>query len=339
MNIGYGTYLTPQERPTNRLPPSQALSRSNIRGGLIYTQDKQPIEQSIDNRFAVIPMNTDMTVEDMSNETFLFLGFYFRHYGHFILETLPMLSFCLDPSWLNTKKLFLPYFLNTNVIKHNLDQKRRTDLLHIMYQFMQLMGMDINDIQFHTNYSILKSNFIVPPKIINGNKNCLNVNPYVKVIDKIKSSFNPIKPDRKILINRKPKPNRVTPYISDRINDFAVQQDIEIIDMERLSIKEQILLMHETKYLIGFSGSGMHNSMFLQPGSISINICDIRDSKAPKSCIPNQKLCNRISKCQEYFIDFEYEKSTDKHHDNKLTDIQESFAVDHMIESLYKIIL
>jgi hypothetical protein len=339
MYFNKGVYLTPQTRPVIQLQPLDATAHTHINGGLIYTENREVVKESVDNRFSSIPMNNNLPIEDMSESEFLFLGYYFRHYGHFILETLPMLSYCLDDRWVHTYKLFLPYFLNSNNIKHNLNKESN---LNLIKDFIKLSGINLSNIYFHTNYSIIKSNFIVPPKAVNGNKNNINIDLYRSVIDKIKYNFQKIYPTRKVLILRKPDSNRMTPLITDMINSFAIKNNIELVDMPRLSIADQIKLMHETKCLIGFSGSGMHNSMFLQPGCEAINICDFRDFKAPKSYIPNQKLCNRVSSCEEHFINFNCQTDMQKEYfkkpKDKLNLEQEKFAANFIINKLKEIL-
>jgi hypothetical protein len=340
-NLDKGTYLTPQTRPTVKLNASSAIQHTNINGGLVYTANKEIVPLSIDKRFSVIPLDTNLPIDDRSDDTFLFLGYYFRHYGHFILETLPMLSYCLDNEWSHINKMFLPYFLNGNNIVHNLHPNRHQDLFRMMNQFIKLIDIDPNKIKFHTNYSILKSNFIVPSKIVSGDRYQIDIVPYQKVITKIKQRFNNIEPNRKVLITRKPSTNRTTSEVTKLIIEFATKNNIETINMESLTIEDQIKLIHETKCLIGFSGSGMHNSMFLQPQSIAINICDIRDFMGPKCYIPNQQLCNRISGCQENFIHFKCQADMKKEYfkppNDKLSLEQEIFAANNMIEKLQEI--
>jgi capsular polysaccharide biosynthesis protein len=342
MSFTQGIYLTPQTRPGTILKPSEALARTHINGGLVYTQDKEVVKESIDNRFSKVPMDINFNIEDRSESEFLFLGYYFRHYGHFILETLPMLSYCLDSNFAHMKKLFLPYFLNANNIEFNMDSRRHPSLFNLINQFITLTGIDSKQIEFHTNYSIIKSNFIVPPKAVNGDRKKTNIQLHQTVINKIKTSLPTIEPNRNILILRKSSGNRMTEVITDKINNFAINNNIELIDMTRLSIADQISLIHETKTLIGFSGSGMHNSMFLQPGAKSINLCDFRDFKSPKCYIPNQKLCNSISGCEEYFIDFKCQDEMKKEYfippKDQLTTEQQNFAADNIIKNLEQIL-
>lgn len=344
MNFGHGIYLTPQTRPQTALKSAEALNHTNISGGLVYTENREVVRESIDNRFSVVPMDMNLPFEDRSESEFLFLGYCFRHYGHFILETLPMLSYCLDDSFSDIKKIFLPFFLNANNIAHNMGALRRPDLIKIINQFIALAGIDPKQIEFHTNNSILQSNFIVPPKAVNGDRHKTDIQPYQKVIDRIKLSLPNINisPNRNILVLRKPDDHRMPSIITDKVNDFATKNNIELIDMTLLSIADQISLIHETKTLIGFSGSGMHNAMFLQPNSRSVNISDFRDFKSPKCYAPNQKICNKISGCQEYFIDFKCENDMRRENfkppNDKLTIEHQTFAAANIINSIETIL-
>jgi capsular polysaccharide biosynthesis protein len=330
----YGTYLSPQNRHGEQhlcLIQRAPRRRQAGLGGLIYTDNEEIVKASIDHRFSSVSLNKSLPIEDKSSDEFLFLGYCFRHYGHFILETLPMLSYCLDDRWLEHKKIFLPYFLSPKNLKNQLTKK--SNLIH---SFMHLLGIDTSKVYFHTNYTNLKSNFIVPPKAVNGDRFQIDGSLHAQVIAKIKSNYTKKAPTKKILVIR--SIGRMTSAITEYVHTFAMNNSIELVDMAKLSIEEQIQLIHETKYLIGFSGSAMHNSMFLQPEAMAINICDFRDFKSPTCYIPNQKLCNRISQCQEYFIDFKFQSDMKKEYFAPSNIKQQKFAAMHIINQLQTII-
>jgi hypothetical protein len=308
--FGNGIFLTPQNRPQAKLSPSEGLNRNRVNGGLIYDEYKNIVEQSLDTRFAAIPMDDSMPIIDHSDNHYMFLGYSFRHYGHFILETLPMLKYCLDPEFHMYNKIFLPYFLSANNIVGGMNPSCRSNLLNNIKSFMSLLDIDQNKIYYHTDNAILKSNFIVPPKVCHGKiKSSSNDSAHNMVINSLVSRLpNGLNPHKKIFLKR--PPNRISKKISDSIALFCQTIGFEIVNMEKLSIFDQVKLIRQAKVLLGFSGSAMHNSMFLHNDSTTINLCDLRDSKAPKCYIPNQKLCNRISGCQEFFIDFKYEDNT-----------------------------
>jgi hypothetical protein len=342
MSFGYGTYLSPQNRPgESNIPLVYRAPRRKQAGlgGLIYDDKEEIVKESIDHRFSSLSMNQSLPLEDMSNETFLFLGYCFRHYGHFILETLPMLSYCLDERWAEHKKMFLPYFMHPKNLKRGLSRESNINLIKSV---IDLLNIDILKIYFHTNYSNIKSRFIVPPKAVHGDRPDIDIDLYKRVIDKIRYKYEPKTPSRITFILRKLSTGRVPSVVMESIHTFATNRNIDIVDMSKLSISQQIELMYDTKTLIGFSGSGMHNSMFLQSCAKSINICDFRDFKSPRCYMPNQKLCNRISGCQEYFIDFQCQEDMSQQTfylpHNQLIAGQESFTVNNIIQNLNKLI-
>lgn len=337
-SFGHGVFLSPQTRPTTRLTPSLAIQHKAITGGLIYAADESIVTQSIDPRFSTIPLDKSLQIEDeQSGALYLFLGYYFRHYGHFIFETLPMLSYCLDERFKDLKKIFLPYFLNSNNIEHNIDKPSN---LNLIYSFLDLLSIDSNKIIFHTKNSILKANFLVPPKIVNGKKPNIDPSFHSSVIQQIKNKFDSVKPHKKVFIIRKPDKIRITASVTSVVENFCKNVGFELINMSNLTIEQQLRLMHETKTLIGFSGSGMHNAMFLQPEATAITMCDLRDFKSPHCCIPNQQLCNRISQCKEIFIDFKCQEHMIKSlfKNNILTEEQEQYAASAFTNRLSQIL-
>lgn len=335
-NFGYGIFLTPQNRPRTKLSSSEALDRKTaVNGGLIYDEHKNIVEQSLDTRFSAVSINTDLPVIDLPDNTYMFLGYSFRQYGHFILEALPMLSYCMDPEFASYNKMFLPYFLNANNIVGGMNPSCRTSLLGIMRSFLNLLDVDQNKIYYHTENAILKSNFIVPPKVLHGKFKVIdNYNFHRIVIDKLVTKLpTDLRPQKRVFLRR--PSNRITSTISDTIASFCQSIGFHIVDMEKLSIFDQLQLMRQTKILLGFSGSAMHNSMFLHSDAIAINLADLRDFKASKCYIPNQKLSNKISGCQEHFIDFKCQDDMTSISKNlELSQTQEEYVINYLQQSI-----
>jgi len=298
----YGTFLTPQK------------AGNPVCGGLIYDKNKELVKESKDIRFRTIPMDDTLPIIDQSNDTYLYLNYSFSQYGHFILETLPMLSYCLEPEWNSHKKIFLPFHMNgDNVYAWREEGKpaarvaqQRSSLVKKIHSLISLLDIDLDKVHYHTQNAILKSNFIIMPKIEYGETRVplTDARPHHKII--INKLINKLpknlSPQKKVFIKR--PSNRITKHIANEIESFCKHIGFDIVNPAKLSIFDQIKLMRETKILLGFSGSGMHNSMFLYPDSLVINLADIRDNRCKKCCIPNQKITNSISGCREHFIDF-----------------------------------
>jgi hypothetical protein len=242
-----------------------------------------------------------------------------------------MLKYCIDKDIADYNKVFLPFFVNANNIAYNLDKRRHHDLMGRIIELMSLLRIDQEKIYFHVSYANIKSSFIVPPKVVQGNRAAIDSTYHRIVIDNIMHHIDHQIPNKKIFLNR--HDNRTTTKVATSIKQYCQDIGFEIINMEQLSLYEQIKLMRETKYLIGFSGSAMHNAMFLNSDALCINLCDLRDLKSPKCYIPNQKLCNRISGCREIFIDFKYQEGdhamTNKQHFDLPTEQQELFSIEN----------
>lgn len=318
-NLENGLFLSPQTRPQNN---SMVVS-----GGLMYDHNMNVITRSIDRRFKPITFDQTLPIDNRLDSNYLYLGYYFRHYGHFILETLPMLAYCIDNKFTDLQKIFLPFFLNPKNINNNI---LKSTNLKLIYDFLFMLNINIDTINYHIYNTNLKTNFLIP------NKSMINLYYYRLVINKIHSRFKSVKPFRKIFILRKPSKHRVSSTITTMIENYMINIGFELIDMTKLNIEQQILLMYESSTIVGFSGSGMHNSMFLQPNNTAITLCDLRDFKAPKCCIPNQKLCDQISECNNFFINFNCGEGINKKDllHNNLSHEQELYAAQHIIKNL-----
>jgi hypothetical protein len=339
-NLGYGVFLTPQNRPNKDPIQTETKRITSANGGLVYDINKNVLPQSIDKRFTVMPINDKLELIYKLDISYLFLGYYFRHYGHFIFETLPMLSYCLKSEYNNYKKIFLPYFLHGNNVEKNIKQDKN---LNLFRSFLSLTSIPTNSIEFHTEYKILYSNIYVPDKICKGNKKDVDVEPYRIVIDDIKNNIglvnNKSSTLNKFFLSRTIDNNRINSYIATAIMHQCKNMGFIIIDMPSLSIKDQITLMHNADIICGFSGSQIHNSMFMKSSGRCITLCDIRDFKYPRKYSVNQELCDRVSGCESHFIDFVCKENIDttlKEHEinEKLTKDQQKHAIKHYIESI-----
>jgi len=348
-NFGNGSILVPQN-----LPHKPFGNRPS--GSLVYTHDKIVISESIDDRFAPIPFDESLSIIDLTGKKYLFLGSYFKHYGHFITETFPMLSYCFDPRFDDYTKIFIPFYVDTSNFKYYLSMldkgANNQAILKLIYSFIDLMQLDKTKIQFHIDYNTaIKADFLVPPKVVNRDKLATDVNFFKLAINRLKRTFNNITPFRKVMILR--KANRLSENIVNYINNFCNQNGFDLVNMGSMAFEHQIRLMHEAKTVVGFSGSGMHNCMFMQPESMCINLGDFRDVSDSRllaaqlkikngTYLPTQKMCAKAAGCRDYYIDFKCQDNMDLKFKPpwkyELTQEQENYAIGHYITELQKLI-
>lgn len=86
--------------------------------------------------------------------------------------------------------------------------------------------------------------------------------------------------------------SRIDQNIRGVASAYFAEQGFNVVYPERLSIKEQVSLMHEARVVAGYVGSQMHNSLFCKPET---NIVSLGDKIYPQKQLPNQVLCNQIS--------------------------------------------
>lgn len=203
-----------------------------------------------------------------AKEHCLYLKLYNLHYGHFITQTLPMF-------W---------YVLNTNftrfVFSGNEKPKEGTGFYEIKYNCKLLLEqmIDILDIQhnkcivFYNNGHLLQSNFTIAEELLPFSPNPHKYfNKYRQLLDvfvprAIAQAKNIPKIDRIYVKRDSSWPQRGVDKDSEKaISDKLQSLNFEPIIMEQYNLYEQIALMRNATMIAGFSGTGLHNSLFCDP--------------------------------------------------------------------------
>ncbi|MGH6964186.1 MAG: glycosyltransferase family 61 protein [Phenylobacterium sp.] len=79
------------------------------------------------------------------------------------------------------------------------------------------------------------------------------------------------------------------------------RRGFEVIYPESMSFEDQIALYSRAQWVAGISGSGLHNSLFMQPGATIIELGDPRYSGKRS---PTQMLCDGVSGVRNELIPF-----------------------------------
>jgi len=231
--------------------------------------------------------SSSMCSAKSANQEYKFLGHAFGAYGHFLLETLPMLlELVLNP---NANGIFLPW---------GGDSRRR-----ILDHFLDLLSIKRTRAHIHVDQFVLNCKLdIIPRPIAINDPSSIHLNPYRQILCIIKSNVNQtasLNSSKLIFLSR--KSNRVSPMHTNLVESFAQNIGFQIIRPEKISLHEQIQIMSTATVVAGFSGSQLHNSMFCSANTIVIELGDTRKPLMPN---PNQVVCSKISGGKLRFVPY-----------------------------------
>ena len=311
-----GKYIT---RPayisskTTRMPCSFICGAAYSESGLLIPASQRQFKDNdlYLNDPPVVPLVHRFKVFNFS-DSILYLGNHFSHYGHFIMETLPMLSHLLD----NKRKCFfnhLPFGKNDLCRASDGAFSCQIDFSLLKY-FAKILEIDISSQVFvnHENriskdhndqrmQSIFLGhdflgNFEILPRPTIMNDKLIDRNPFdliVKFFEKKlagHSSNNVIKDDcSKVFLARSPKFYSEAKSIF--VEKIAKDNGFIIVHPEELALEDQIKLMQNAREVMGFSGSQLHNVIF---GRKIERVIEIGRLKG-EGVNPNQKICSQIT--------------------------------------------
>jgi capsular polysaccharide biosynthesis protein len=226
-------------------------------------------------------------VREIAGKSF-YLGHVFEHYGHFLMETFPMLSIPIQMRRAGPRFTFLPFWKST---EHKL-----------IFRFLDLLGLDQSSLLIHDTEDVLVGDFFVPTRPIVINSGTGDVEPYRHVIREIKNRIgigNSKKASRRVFLGR--EPSRADANYALYAEECFSNAGFEIVRPEQLTIEQQIVLMHQSTVIAGFAGSALHNSMFASPGSLVI---ELGDERSPIQNTSNQIVCQAIARSRSAFIPY-----------------------------------
>ncbi len=110
-------------------------------------------------------------------------------------------------------------------------------------------------------------------------------------------------PDRVYLSRRRFSRRQFERVVANEveIEDVFRTHGFEVAYPETLGFPEQVSLCAQASVVAGISGSGLHNSVFMKPGALLIELGDPRYGGLPA---PTQALCNHIAGVRSVFVPF-----------------------------------
>ena len=176
------------------------------------------------------------------NEDVIFLGALHKHYGHFILEGLSRLWFCLGIKKKNYKYVYISE-----------DGKDR------FLDFFKIFGIENKSLKKITRPTKFKS-VIIPEPSIRLHDYCHL--EYKKTIDKIKESVKKSNVDKVYFSKENIKNNRA--FNEKSIRKVFSENGFKVFYPEKLSVYNMISIIKGCKILAGTSATNIHNAVFME---------------------------------------------------------------------------
>lgn len=219
----------------------------------------------------------------------IYLGHFMGHYGHFITETVSSFWYLLDDNRFD-------YFIF-----------HPTDTIDLEVDFVRLVfeafGIDSAKVVFaNTPYRVAK--LTIPERLIklNISANIHVKNVYLRIVE---SAGEANQGGRRVYLSRRMNSHSKLgrAILNERfIEDYMRRCGIEIAYPELLPFREQLKLFQNANLIIGFSGSALHNCVFMNSNTSVLEFGDIRSRTFPHRM---QLLCSGISRCHYDFVQWQ----------------------------------
>lgn len=169
-----------------------------------------------------------------------------RNYFHWVLECLPRL-FALQTQGIKAPLLIPEYIYDAHFVKESLED------------------LQVEVFTFNFRQTVKVANLYVASHDAPCSFDPIYINNVISKFQKLDTSSSK-KISKKIYISRKDAFKRKVENESDLI-PFLLRFGFEVVQMEKLSFKEQRELMRETKVLISIHGAGLSNLIFMPKDS------------------------------------------------------------------------
>jgi capsular polysaccharide biosynthesis protein len=222
----------------------------------------------------------------------LYLGHYMGgHYGHFITETLSTFwIFEEEPAEAFDYVLFHPF-----IFKHAVPD-------HVKFCFKQF-GIREEQVVFARDEALAFDELLIPERLFRLNHSS---DPRLRwVYRHVTEGARPpaVAPERLYLSRRRFSQRDLFRVVANEahIETAFQRRGFEVIYPETMPFEDQIALYSRAKAVAGISGSGLHNSLFMQPETTVIELGDPRYGGARS---PTQVLCDTVSGVRNALIPF-----------------------------------
>ena len=223
-------------------------------GGVTDATGKYIKESALERHYGKIVSGIQKRIRSpkKSDEKVVYLGVFFNHYGHFLLESLSRLSYALKKDDCDIKYAYIGDFA----------------LFEPYKTMLSLVGIEEADLIKITEPTQFKEVVIPLPSYRIAD---YISEDYTSIIERIKSSLRANKKYKKIYLSRGKYDDGKT-FGEKQIEATFRRNGYKIIFPEKLPITEQISMMMGCDTVAGITGSHMHNVVFCRKNTKIINL-------------------------------------------------------------------
>lgn len=204
------------------------------------------------------------------NEDVIFLGALHKHFGHFILEGLSRLWFCLEINKKNYKYVYI-------------SEGGKDKFL----DFFKIFGIENKNLKKITKPTKFKSVTVPEPSIRFYDYFHYE---YKKTIDKIKDNVKKSRLDKVYFSKENIGNNRA--YNEKTIRKVFSENGFKVFYPEQLSVYKMISILKGCKILAGTSGTNIHNAIFMEDNNSFICLNRSEHFHPPQTMIEKMKSLN-----------------------------------------------
>jgi len=223
-------------------------------------------------------------VENVIRGKSLYIGNFFKHYGHFIMEGISRL-------WIENISEYDNYLLSPFVGGYE-----EFELLDFHRSAYRGLGIDTNKINILKENTAIE-NLDVPEKSLIINSHCNII--YRKIVKNLVDFYKKDDLNKNIYVSRESN-DRIGN--TKEIEELFSKNGFEIILPGQMSLIEQINTFYNSITIVGLPGSALHNNIFSKEMHTLVELGDRRSWDKP---ISTQLITNNISNANSHYIPFD----------------------------------
>lgn len=254
----------------------------------------------------------DFRAAAVVHEPCLYLGFMMNHYGHFIVETLSTF-WALEhtpPKRVAFSKFIFPGDMPGYARKVLAACGITQDRVHLIEKPTVFDSLIVPQRTFGLNAYFHRQHAVTTRRIRD-----LLIGESGDQMDEA---------PKRVFLSRAELPMKDRTVSNQReIEQVFAEHGFAILHPEKLDITDQMRVFREAEVIAGFSGSALHNVLFMRKGATVIELCDLRNKDFS---LPTQRLCDAAAEARNRHIVFVPKSGSDREAhpgaiENALTDI------------------